>query len=165
MTTVEHSIDLSTSPAAARRALAAAAADWGAEVEPIEAPGRPEDCAGRLLLPVVAGLRRGLLAGPVTVEESGAGARLTFRPERQDYVVETSVVAMLLVAAAGGILGVAWPLVPRLLPVAPLGVVLALSGWFLLASRQRGRGPRDFLEAVAAHAAAEPAAAEPPASG
>jgi hypothetical protein len=162
MTTLEHTIDLSWPPAAARRALAAAAAAGGAEIEPVEEPERPAGAAtSRLLLPVVAGLRRGLLVGPVTVEESGAGSRLTFRPERQDYFVETPVVAMLLVAAAGGVLGVAWPLIPRLLPVAPLGVVLALAGWFLVASRQRGRGPRDFLEAVAAHAAAEPAAAQP----
>ena len=49
----------------------------------------------------------------------------------------------------------AWPLFPQLLPVAPLGAVLAVGGWFLVLPRLRGHGPEEFLASVAGHAGAE----------
>ncbi len=140
----EHAIDLPDAPAAALRAVGAAAEEWGADFE-------PRGAGGELRLPVVAGLRRGLLSGPLAVETAGQGARVVFRPAAQDYHLETSAVAVLLIAAAGALLTVAWPLFPQLLPVAALGAVLALSGWFLVVSRLRGKGPAEFLASVAAH--------------
>jgi hypothetical protein len=139
----EHAIDLPHTPAEAWRALGAAAEDWGADLERRAA-------GGELRLPVVAGLRRGLLSGPVAVEAAGTGSRVVFRPAAQDYWLETSAVAVLVMAGAGALLTVAWPLFPKLLPGAPFGAVLALSGWFLVVSRLRGKGPADFLRSVAA---------------
>jgi hypothetical protein len=144
----EHSVVLPQAPAAALRAVGAAASDWGAEFE-------PGGEGGQLHLPVVAGLRRGLLSGPVAVEAAGQGSRVVFRPATQDYYLETSVIALLVVAAAGALLTVVWPLFPQLLPGAPLGVVLAIGGWMLLAPRLRGKGPEEFLASVAAHSGVE----------
>jgi hypothetical protein len=159
---VEHAIDLPHAPAAALRALGAAAAEWGADFAPdaAAATGGPGSSGGELRLPVVAGLRRGLLSGPVAVTPApaGRGSRLVFRPVAQDYYLETTAIALLSVAAAGALLTVAWPLFPQLLPVAPLGAVLAVGGWFLVLSRLRGQGPEEFLASVAAHAGAETAA-------
>ncbi len=156
---VEHAIDLPHAPAAALRALGAAAEEWGADFAPAVTggPSGPGGPAGELRLPVVAGLRRGLLSGPVAVTPAptGRGSRLVFMPAAQDYYLETTAVALLSIAAAGALLTVAWPLFPQLLPVAPLGAVLAVGGWFLVLSRLRGKGPEEFLASVAGHAAAE----------
>jgi len=150
---VEHAIDLPHAPAAALRALGAAAEEWGADFAPAVTGGP----GGELRLPVVAGLRRGLLSGPVAVTPApaGRGSRLVFRPVAQDYYLETTAIALLSIAAAGALLTVAWPLFPQLLPVAPLGAVLAVGGWFLVLSRLRGQGPEEFLASVAGHAGAE----------
>jgi hypothetical protein len=148
---VEHAIDLPHTPAAALRALGAAAEEWGADFAPA-ATGGP---GGELRLPVVAGLRRGLLSGPVAVTPAGRGSRVVFRPVAQDYYLETAAIALLSMAAAGALLTVAWPLFPQLLPVAPLGVLLAVGGWFLVLQRLRGQGPEEFLASVAGHAGTE----------
>ena len=156
----EHAIELPQAPAAALRALGTAAEEWGADFAPAAAgaAGSAEGtggAGGELRLPVVAGLRRGLLSGPVAVEPVGGGSRLVFRPMTQDYYVETSAVMLLSMAGAGALLAVAWPLFPPLLPVAPLGGVLAVGGWFLVLSRRRDLGPEEFLASVASHAGAE----------
>jgi len=154
----EHAIDLPHPPAEALRALAAAADEWGADF----APAAGGAWGGELRLPVIAGLRRGLLSGPVAVTPDGRGSRVAFRPAVQDYYLETSAIVVLAIAAVGALLTVAWPLFPRLLPAAPLGAVLALGAWFLVLSRLRGEGPEEFLRRVAGHAGVESGAAEAP---
>ena len=138
-----HSIDLALPPGTALAALRQAAEDWGAELT-LQGSG------GRLRLPVIAGLRRGLLTGPVTVEPAAEGARVTFHPEETVWYVHTPAVVILLLAVFGASLTVLWPFFPNLLAVAPFGAVLALGGWFLVVSRLRTSGPEEFLEMVAA---------------
>lgn len=130
-------------PGTALAAIRQTAEDWGAELD-LEGSG------GRLRLPVLAGLRRGLLSGPVTVEPSESGTRVTFQPEEAIWYVQTSAVVILLLAVFGSAFTVLWPFFPHLLAVAPFGAVLALGGWFLVISRLRTSGPEEFLEAVAA---------------
>src|SRR5260370_663910 len=86
-----------SSSAEARRARGEAREDGGAECD-------PRGAGGQLRLPVVAGLRRGLLSGPVVVEAAGQGARVVFRPAAQDYWLETSAIAVLVMAGAGALL-------------------------------------------------------------
>lgn len=138
-----HAIDLQMPPGTALAAVRQTAEDWGAELD-------LEGSSGRLRLPVLAGLRRGLLTGPVTVEPSESGARVTFQAEEAVYYVQTPAVAILLLAIVGAVFTVLWPFFPDLLAVAPFGAVLALGGWFLVISRLRTSGPEEFLEAVAA---------------
>jgi hypothetical protein len=145
---VEHVIDLDLPPAGALSALRQAAEDWGAELQ-------EEGDGGLLHLPILAGMRRGLMSGPVEIRPTEGGSRLTFRPETSIYYVQTQAVAVLLLAVVGGLLTVLWPFFPKLLEVAPFGAVVALGGWFLVISRLRTSGPDEFLEAVEAVAAQE----------
>jgi hypothetical protein len=143
-----HSIELGMPPGTALAALRQAAEDWGAEFV-------REGSGGRLRLPVIAGLRRGLLNGAVTVEPSAGGARITFHSEEEIWYVHTQAVVILLLAVFGAVFTVLWPFFPNLLAVAPFGAILALGGWFLVVSRLRTSGPEEFLEAVATQDARE----------
>jgi hypothetical protein len=147
----EHEIELSEPPDLVLAALARAAESWGADFE-------RQESGGRLFLPFVAGLRRGLVSGPVSVEAIPGGSRVLFRAEESTHYTQTSSVAFLLIAAAGGLLTVIWPFYPQMLPVAPFGAILALGGWFLVVSRLRASGPDEFLAAVAAEAGGAPPA-------
>ena len=140
----EHAIELDLSPEQAVSALGRTAEDWGAEFQ-------RNGTGGTLHLPVVAGIRRGLLTGPVEVHPAEEGSRVIFRPEQSIYYVQTAAVVILLLSALGAVLTFLWPFFPKLLAVAPFGAVLALGGWFLVISRLRSSGPEDFLAAVAAN--------------
>jgi hypothetical protein len=143
----EHEIDLRLAPEEALTVLRRTAEDWGARFE-------PQGAGGRLHLPVLAGMRRGLVSGPVEVQPAVGGSRLVFRPESAVYHVQTAAVAILLVAVAGASLVFLWPFFPRLIAVAPFGAILALGGWFLVVSRLRTSGPEEFLAALAGPGAA-----------
>jgi hypothetical protein len=138
----EHAIEIPDRPEAALSAVARAAEMWGAEFE-------RDGAGGRLNLPVVAGLRRGFVAGPIRVEPAGEGARVVFRPDDHDYYVHAPAVVILLISVAGALLTVLWPFYSKLVTVAPFGILLALGGWFLVLSRLRSSGPDDFLEMTA----------------
>ena len=147
----EHTLNLEQRPDAALAALRRAADDWGAEL-------RKEETGLWLYLPVIHGLRRGLIAGPVAVEPTEGGSRVVFRPEESDLAVQAAAVMVLLLAMGGGALTVLWPFFPKLLPVAPFGAILALGGWFLVLSRLRSSGPEEFLGTVGVEAEAGPPA-------
>jgi hypothetical protein len=140
-----HEIDLAGPPEAALAALGRAAEAWGAQLEP---QGR----GGRLRLPVVSGLRRGVMAGPLTVEETAEGSRVIFQPEESIQVLQLGSVMLLIFAAAGAVLTILWPFYPALLPLSSFGAVVALGGWFFVISRLRTSGPQEFLAMVAAEA-------------
>ncbi|HVG06684.1 MAG TPA: hypothetical protein VNM67_03195 [Thermoanaerobaculia bacterium] len=143
----EHTLTLEQRPDAALAALRRAADDWGAEL-------RKEESGLWLYLPVVHGLRRGLIAGPVQVEPAADGSRIVFRPEDSDLKVQVSPVIVLLLAVGGGVLTMLWPFFPDLLPLAPFGAILALGGWFLVLSRLRTSGAEEFLGTVGVEAEA-----------
>jgi hypothetical protein len=140
---VEHAVELDLPPAAALAALRRTAEDLGAELQ-------AEGTGWKLQLPVLAGLRRGLLSGGVEILPAAAGSRLVFRPETAVYHVQAQAVMVLLLATAGGLLSLIWPFFPKLLQIAPFGALIALGGWFLVISRLRTSGPDEFLAAVAA---------------
>jgi hypothetical protein len=140
----EHAVDLGVPPEQALAAVRRAAEEWGAELQ-------PSGSGGTLHLPVVAGMRRGLVTGTVEIRSTAGGSRVVFLPETSIYYVQTAAVAVLLLAAAGGLLVLLWPFYPKLITVAPFGAILALGGWFLVISRLRTSGPDEFLAAVAVH--------------
>lgn len=152
-------LDLPVSTRDAARAVVDAAGAWDAELD-----GWSEGAgAGRLFLPVSAGLRHGVVRGPIRVEPSAEGSRVLFTAETEEWWLNTSAVVILTLAAAGALLTVLWPFFPPdsgLLQVAPLGLVLALGGWFLVASRVTTRGVGDFL-ALVDHLAAPEDEGEP----
>jgi hypothetical protein len=153
----ERSVALPVAPEAALAALGEAAGIWNADLD-------RDSTGGRIRLPVIAGLRRGVLTARVTVEPlepDGDGSRLLFREEGRKDALHIQAVIVLLVAVIGAALTVIWPFYPNLLPLAPFGALLALGGWFLVISRLRTSGPEEFLEAVQALATGQD---EPPAA-
>ncbi len=149
-------------------AIKDAAEDWGASWEP---SGGGTAAGGTLHLPVVAGLRRGFQEGRVVVEDGAGGKKgagdvlsVRFQVERQSYRLWTPAIALLLVAAWGGVMSVIWPFWPHLLRFVPIGLVLAFSAWFLIVPRLRNEGAEEFLGMVEAYAQeelVEPVDAEP----
>lgn len=138
----EHEIELPDPPAVVRARLAEVADAWGAELTPTEA-------GGELRLPVVHGLYRGVCSGPLVVAAAEDGSRVVFTQAERFVAVNRPAVGFLCMALAGATLTVLWPFFPRLLPAAPAGAILALAGWFLVVSRLRNSGPREFLETLA----------------
>jgi hypothetical protein len=145
----EHAIDLDIPPEQALSALRQTAEDWGAQLQDGE-DGSVEMAGSRLHLPVLAGIRRGLVSGPVEVQPAEGGSRVVFRTEQSVYYVQTPAVMILILSVAGAALTVLWPFYPQLMTVAPFGAIIALGGWFLVVSRLRTSGPDEFLTAVAA---------------
>mgnify|MGYP006175489577 CR=1 FL=1 len=140
-------LDLPVPTRDAARAVVDATGAWDAQLD-----GWSEGTgAGRLFLPVSAGLRHGVIRGPIRIEPRREGSRVVFTPESEEWWLNTSAVVILTLSAAGALLTVLWPFFPPesgLLQVAPLGLVLALGGWFLVASRVTTRGVDDFLGLV-----------------
>ncbi len=142
-TSGEHSVLLALPPERALAALERTAEAWGAELE-------REGQGGTLVLPVMAGLRRGFLRGRVTVTREGAGARLHFAVEESAYRLHRTAVAVLLLALAGAVATVLWPFFPQLLMLAPVGLALGLGAWLLVVSKLTNSGVEEFLAEVAA---------------
>ncbi len=137
-----HRLELDSPPQAVLAAVAAAAEDWGAEW----APGGG---GGRLYLPVVAGLRRGVLSGQLEARSRrDGGTRLTLHAETTHWRVHRSAAAVLVLGALGALPVILWPLRPDFLALAPVGLVLLFLAWFMVVSRLRSAGAGEFLEAV-----------------
>jgi hypothetical protein len=146
-----HRVEVAAPPARALAEVARLAGDWGGEWQ---AEGA---AAGRLALPVSAGLRRGWVAGPVEAAPTGDGSRLLFREEAGEYHLDRAAVATLVLAGFGAAVTLVAPFVPRLLPLLPMSVVLALGAWFFIVARLRNSGPEEFFGVVADAAVAEAA--------
>jgi hypothetical protein len=106
--------------------------------------------AGSLELPLMAGLFHGHLSGTIQLEEVSAGeTRLRLETRERIYRLRGNVAVVLLLSLVGAVFAIAWPFVPALLPLAPIGVILALAGWFLVLSRLVTNSPEDFLDLAA----------------
>lgn len=138
--------DLAMEPAQALRRIAEAAEAWGAGWKPEGVSG------GRLVLPVLAGLRRGWLGGEVSVDRQGEGTRVSFRPEESSYRIDRPAFVTLLIAAVGALITVLAPFVPRFWPLVPIGILLGLGAWLFIVARLRNSGPEEFFDEVKAGA-------------
>lgn len=141
------SIDLAASSEQALAGVEAAAELWGAAFERSSEGG----LGGEVRIPVRAGIRRGVAEGTLRIESLGeAESRLTLEVHSATYQLQIPLVAVLVIAALGGLAALLWPIVPKLQPLAPFGAILALSAWFLVITRLDVSRPEDFLDAVAA---------------
>lgn len=128
--------------ATALASVAKAAELWGAEWQ-------PDGYGGRLLLPVTAGVRRGVMKCRLTLEGAGSGhSRGHLVVEEEHHWLNRPAVMILVLGAAGALAATLWPFFPKLLAVAPLAVVLALVAWLVVVSRLTTSGPAEFLELV-----------------
>ena len=143
-----YEIDTDLTREEALDALARASEMWGAT-------WTREGDGGRLDLPVIAGLKLGLMSGPVRVDAGREGSRISFQVEESRYRLQRPAIAILVLGGLGGIAATLWPFFPALLAVAPLAVVVAIGAWILVASRLRTSTPNDFLELVTLDGSAE----------
>lgn len=142
--TRSHVIELpELEPTACLEHLAQIADDWGASWQPAGRSG------GRLVMPVVAGVRQGMVAGQVSVEALDRGSRLTYYIEEEHYAVQKRKVVVLLLALFGALSIMAAPLVPALVPLVPLGAMLMLGAWLFIISGLRNSGPEELLGRLA----------------
>lgn len=138
----DQQIDLGAGIDAIREALQEAAEQWGADWH-AEADG------GCLLLPVTSGLRRGMVRARVTLTiGSGEGTGLGVRVEQERMDLNGPAVGLLLIGALGCAGVVLWPYFPRLLPLAPVGFLIAVATWMMVVSRLRHSGVEEFLDLV-----------------
>ena len=135
-------IELELPPEDAAAALAEATADWNGD-------WRPGDGGGRLALPVLFGLRRGVAVGRVEIVRVGdERSRLVWTLEQSHLEIHKSAVVVLLIAAVPLAITAAWPFHPPLMALLPFAAVAGLCAWWLVVSRLRSRGPQEFFEAL-----------------
>lgn len=136
-----HQATVALAPEEAAAALAHAAAEWGAEWE-------SDEGGGRLVLPVVFGLRRGVLVGRVEIVREGAKSRLTWQLEESHLEVQRAAVGVLALAALVLVPALAWPFHPPLMALLPFAAVIGLLAYWLVLSRLRTSGPEEFFATV-----------------
>ncbi len=147
-------VELGLSRDEAARTLAQAAEDWGGEWE---AGGD----GGTLTLPVVYGLRHGMMRGRVKLVPSGIDrTRVVWTHEESRLEVHRSAVMVLSIAAVPLLASLAWPFYLPLFALVPFAAVTGLLAWWLVVSRLRASGPAEFLADLAAPEASAEAAVE-----
>ena len=145
--------DLPGPPAAFLAALAAAVEAWGGEWQADDDGG-----GGQLALPVVYGLKRGVLVGRIDVAAAPAGTHLHWRCEASHLEVHRAAVAILALAAVALLPALAWPFYPPLLALLPFAAVTGLIAWWAVISKLHTSGPRELFEELGKHLAYPPAA-------
>ena len=131
-------IELDLPPDEATRRVTEAADAWQGSYE-----------GGRLALPVVFGLRRGVALGRVEIVRLGdSRSRLAWTLEESRLEVHRASVAVLVFAAIPLLITVAWPFHPPLFALVPFAAVSGLAAWWLVVSRLRSRGPAEFFAAL-----------------
>ncbi len=138
-------LELAVPPEEAWRLLRRAVEEWGGEWRD---PQGDVANGNELILPTRAGLREGYTRFTPTVSSGTTGSRLTLGLVGESLRVNSGAAMVLLMGAVGGLLVVVWPLHAALLAVAPVGAVLALVAWLLVASRFRSSGPHELLGLV-----------------
>lgn len=140
------------SDAAIWAAVAAVAEEWGAEYEP--PASERVGAQAKILLPVEAGMRRGVVAATVRLQRENAASgplrRLQVEQLDENLRLHRPAVAVLALSALAAGVTFLWPFFPRLLDALPVAALLALSGWFLVVQRLRTSGVEDFLASVLA---------------
>ncbi len=126
-------------------AVSVVAEEWDAQWD-------PSTGGGRLYLPVVAGLRRGLLSGKIEAQAAvDGGTHVTLSAETTHWRVHRSAAALLVMGALGALPVILWPLSSDVLALAPVGLVFMFLAWFMVVSRLRTAGGAEFMEAVRHH--------------
>ena len=136
----EHRMELREDPVTSLNMVSMNASAWGGIWQ---AEGRD---GGRLGIPVSAGLRRGWVAGQLTVKPTAEGSLLIYRVDKSDYQLQKPAVLTLLLASLGAAVTLVAPLIPSLLGFVPIGILLGIAAWFLVIARLRNSGPEEFFE-------------------
>lgn len=137
------SVEIDENAAAALHLVARQAELWDADWQGVDGT------SGKIGLPITAGLRRGWVEGTVRSESLGAErSRLVFEPEHDEYRIDRGSVMILGAAAFGCLITMVAMFVPKILPLLPMGILLAFGGYLVVIARLRNSGPEEFLESV-----------------
>ncbi len=137
---MESSVHLKLSPSAALKSLDTLSERWGGGWK-----GEGPD-GGRLVIPVLAGLRRGYVGYAVSARSESRGTHLDFVEEESDLKVHRPTLIVLLIAACAGLSTLVMPFVPKLLPLLPPAVVLCIATWLFIVARLRNSGLDEFMQ-------------------
>ena len=142
--TVPRTIHFAGRPTQALERIAHHADMWGGAWDAFD------DTSGKLGLPVSAGLRRGWVEGDVRIErDPEGGCRVTFVEDHAAYRVDRASVMILVTAALGCLVSLVAMFLPKLLPLLPIGILLAVGAYLVVIARLRNSGPEEFFETVA----------------
>ena len=142
----EHRRRLELAPAVVLTRLPQLAEAWNGEWQ---SAGAEPGTDGRLGLPITAGLRRGWVAGTVSVEplgDDGASSHLVYRIDRGEIRTDGAAVFILALGALGGLTTVVAPFFPGLFTLVPVGIILGFCAWLMVVARLRNAGPAEFLD-------------------
>lgn len=111
---------------------------------------------GEVGLPVQAGLRFGRLRATARVQSASGGCEIVLAVHDEQWALDRSSVALLALAAVGGLATVLWPFFPPLGRLVPMGLVFGITAWLAILSRLRHHGPAELLAAVRDELGAQP---------
>jgi len=141
-----HRCDLETNLVETRQLLTATAEAWGGSFR----DDKTGEADGNLVIPVLAGLRRGFVGGPVRIEQQGTGSQVSFQVEESQYRVDLPSTLTLLSGAFGALIILVAPFFPKLWNLVPVGVMLSIGTWLFIVARLRNSGPEEFFEELQA---------------
>ena len=137
------STEIDESATTALKLVARQAELWGADWQSVDGT------SGKIGLPITAGLRRGWVEGTVRSESLGSErSRLSFEPEHEEYRIDRGSVMILVAAAFGCLITMVAMFIPKILPLLPVGILLAFGGYLVVIARLRNSGPEEFFESV-----------------
>lgn len=138
----DHHMELEAEIDVVRGAIQEVAEQWGADWQ-------SEFDGGTVTLAVTSGLRRGVVRGRITLTDNSTHRTgLSFRVEQERMDLNRPAAGTLLLGAVGCGGVVLWPFFPRLMPLAPIGFLIAVATWLMVVSRLRNSGVEEFLDLV-----------------
>ncbi|MEM6455265.1 MAG: hypothetical protein AAF772_09255 [Acidobacteriota bacterium] len=132
--------EVATDPDTTLRIVGEIAEVWGGEFRPLGRSG------GTLTLPVLSGVHRGLVEGPLTLAEGKPFVRLAYMPNVLEYRVRPAPVMFLLLGALGAVVTTVGLFIPALLPLMPIGITIAAATWLFVVARLQNHGPDEFFD-------------------
>lgn len=136
-------VELAVRPSVALKRVAEHSERWGGAWDAHDAH------SGKLGLPVIAGIRRGWVEGDVQVESCAAGSKVRFEQDHSAYTVDRGSLMILVAAAIGCLFSLLAIFFPKLLPLMPVGILLAMGAYLVVIARLRNSGPEEFFESLA----------------
>ena len=117
---------------------------------------------GRLELPVLAGLRHGVLIGEVEALAHQGGAKVRLRVSSCHYALDRGSTFSLSLAAVAAFAALVLPFFRQLWPLLPPALAIAIAAWLFIIARLRTSSAEDFLADLRQQAATAdvPAGAE-----
>lgn len=117
--------------------------------------GRFDIKAGKLELPVHAGLRQGFVVAEVEALANREGSKVRVKVLESDTYLDRVATFSLMIGALASFATLSVPFFPRLWNLLPPSLLIALASWLFIVARLRSSSLEDFLRQLE-RAAADP---------